>query len=309
MTQQGPGASWCKAHYCSQLHIEMRSYVYKSLEADEIRLLELHYGDSDAELTANLHVYRLPEVEEPRYGHEVFITRDDGFNVPNAPEYQALSYTWGTDAATQPLLHILDGENVSQISIQPSLDDALRQLRKAIPRNSSQLFWIDAICINQSDIPEKNTQIKKMAIIYNRADSVAVWLGCHDKDSHRAINFIKKLLELNDFDPLTRDPGTPPEWAALLNLMQRPWFNRRWIVQEIALARRATVFCGDQSVSWQDFSGAVALCVSRHQDLRRLFQSGKTLKVIQISLGRLMDWEQRLWWMSRTIFLESRMMA
>lgn len=70
-----------------------------------------------------------------------------------------------------------------------------------------------------------------MAMIYNRADGVCVWLGREDKDSNRAIEFIERLLRLDDFDPLTQDPGTPAEWAALMNLMQRSWFNRRWIVQ------------------------------------------------------------------------------
>jgi len=57
--------------------------------------------------------------------------------------------------------------------------------------------------------------------------------------------------------------------------MQRPWFNRRWIVQEISLARSATLYCGNQSVSWPDFSAATALFVARHRDLRHLFQSSK----------------------------------
>lgn len=57
--------------------------------------------------------------------------------------------------------------------------------------------------------------------------------------------------------------------------MQRPWFNRRWIVQEISLARSATLYCGNQSVSWADFSAATALFVARHRDLRHLFQSSK----------------------------------
>lgn len=112
-------------------------------------------------------------------------------------------------------------------------------------------------------------------MIYNRASNVTVWLGNEDKDSTRAFDFIERLLELENFDPLTKDPGTPAEWAALHNLMQRPWFNRRWIVQEIALARKATLLCGNESVSWNDFSAAVALFVARYRDLRRLFQSSE----------------------------------
>lgn len=109
-------------------------------------------------------------------------------------------------------------------------------------------------------------------MIYNRAESVSVWLGLEDKDSGRAIDFIESLLKLEDFDLVSSEASSANEWAALHNLMQRPWFNRRWIVQEISLARHATLFCGSQSVSWQDFSAAVALFVARYRELRPLFQ-------------------------------------
>lgn len=265
----------------------MRPYQYKSLEADEIRLLKLQGGDTDAEVEGSLRIYRLPEDEEPQYGHEVLLTRDGGFNVHKAPKYQALSYTWGEETRSQPLLNILEDGTFYHLPIKPNLDDALRQFRKDMTSHQSQMFWIDAVCINQEDVTEKSNQIRKMAMIYNRADSVSVWLGREDKDSSRAIEFIERLLKLDNFDPLTSDPGTPAQWAALLNLMHRRWFNRRWIVQEIALARRATIFCGSQSVSWQDFSSAVALFVSRYQDLRQLFQSSKDFQYHPNYLGEV----------------------
>jgi hypothetical protein len=102
----------------------MDAYIYNALEIDEIRLLELRYGDINTQLDANLHIYRLPDDEEPRSGHQVFLTRDSGFNVPNAPSYQALSYTWGVDAPTQPVLKYSRTETFptsqsSQISTVP----------------------------------------------------------------------------------------------------------------------------------------------------------------------------------------------
>jgi hypothetical protein len=39
------------------------------------------------------------------------------------------------------------------------------------------LLWVDAICINQDDIEERNRQVKLMAFIYSRALAVLVWLG------------------------------------------------------------------------------------------------------------------------------------
>ena len=252
----------------------MREYKYAPLEGDDIRLLELQAGKGDADLHGKIHRFRLPEEDEPSLSHEVTLTREGGVNVPNAPRYSALSYTWG-DPRQLFHIHVLQDGMLCQLPIKENLCDALRRLRQDIPPHGSLLIWVDAICINQDDIPEKNSQISKMAQLYNRAESVCVWLGPEDKDSGRAIDFIDRLLRLEDFDPLTQDPGTPTEWAALHNLMQRGWFSRRWVVQEISLARNATLFCGQSSVSWPDFAAAAALFVARYRDLRHLFQSSK----------------------------------
>ncbi len=54
--------------------------------------------------------------------------------------------------------------------------------------------------------------------------------------------------------------------------MRRPWFSRRWIVQEIALARWATLHCGDKQVKWQDFADAISLFHSKQHEIRKLFR-------------------------------------
>ena len=127
----------------------MRIYRYTPLEADEIRLLELQSGDDDAELQGSLHRYRLPEDVEPKSGTEVLLTREGGFNVPNAPNYEALSYTWGENARSRLFLKLLDENRFAQMNIKPNLDAALRRLRRDIPRDQSRMIWCDAICINQ----------------------------------------------------------------------------------------------------------------------------------------------------------------
>jgi len=249
----------------------MHEYQHEPLEADEIRLFELQAGDPESDLHGSIHRFRFPEDQQD----ELVLTRESGNSVPNAPRYSALSYTWGANPRNTKTISVLQGGRLCSLGVKPNLYDALKRLRKDIPRHGSLMFWVDAISIFQDDIPEKNTQIQKMAMIYNRAETVSVWLGQEDKDSARALEFIERLLQLEGFDPLTQDPGSTAEWAALHNLMQRPWFNRRWIVQEIALARSATLYCGDQSISWPDFSAATALFAARHRDLRHIFQSSK----------------------------------
>jgi hypothetical protein len=40
---------------------------------------------------------------------------------------------------------------------------------------------------------------------------------------------------------------------ALQSFFQRPWFYRVWIIQEVSMARRATIFCGDDVIAWDTF--------------------------------------------------------
>lgn len=98
-----------------------------------------------------------------------------------------------------------------------------------------------------------------MAEVYSRATRVCVSLGEASVDSDLALNFISRVVNLDDCDRLVADRGTPQEWAALSSLMRRPWFSRRWVVQEIALAASATLYCGDAFVDWADFADAVSL--------------------------------------------------
>lgn len=47
------------------------------------------------------------------------------------------------------------------------------------------------------------------------------------------------------------------DWHA--QLLRNEWFGRRWVVQEIALAKKATVHCGHRHVPWTDVSDAISL--------------------------------------------------
>lgn len=48
-------------------------------------------------------------------------------------------------------------------------------------------------------------------------------------------------------------PQTDPFWTASLNLVDNDWFRRVWTYQEILLAKRAIVLCGDDDVDWNTF--------------------------------------------------------
>ncbi|KAF7514603.1 hypothetical protein G7054_g15168 [Neopestalotiopsis clavispora] len=182
-------------------------------------------------------------------------------------EYEALSWCWGVD---EPMyaVRIEDGEVTFKIKVKRELALALKHLRHP---HKARTLWIDAICMNQNDPDERNHQVQMMSRIYTRADQVCVWLGEDIPESKLAIDFIKdEIMELKNFDTICSDKQYTHKWQALMMLMQAVWFSRRWVIQEIALARQATVYCGTQSISWKDFAIAVELFVEVETATHRL---------------------------------------
>ena len=117
-------------------------------------------------------------------------------------------------------------------------------------------FWIDALCINQTDNDEKGQQVRLMREIYASAESVIVWLGESTIYTNEARDFIPTLLNAietlqDDDQPITvdaltrfqscRTPSTG--WVALNHFLRNPLFERVWIIQEIVAASRATLMC------------------------------------------------------------------
>lgn len=54
--------------------------------------------------------------------------------------------------------------------------------------------------------------------------------------------------------------------------MRSSWFSRRWVIQELALAKDATVHCGEKEVHWRDFADAISLFVLHFEQIRKLFE-------------------------------------
>ena len=221
---------------------------------NSLRLLKLWHGD---ELTEEV-VCNLFEVEPDRKGDHT---------------YEALSWTWDSAGPTNKIKvnKEIDGEDVAfDLSISSNLYSALRALRY---KKKSRVLWVDAICINQDkDQPnERNHQIPMMPSIYGDAEQVCVWLGDSTKESDQAIDFIEKIMkDIWKLDQLCDDRREAHNWAVLLELIMRPWFSRRWIVQEIALAEKGLIYCGRRTISWRTFSDAVSLFVEVETATHRL---------------------------------------
>jgi hypothetical protein len=181
--------------------------------------------------------------------------------------YEALSWCWGTGDKNRCINIRSNGTNYAKY-IGENLFHALKALRRP---DKDRYLWIYAVCINQEHLNEKNHQVEMMHEIYGNAERVCIWLGEANRSSKTAIKFIKdEVLKLDDFDTLCDSKEASRKWRALLELMQRPWFSRRWVVQEIALARTALIYCGKDQISWKVFAIAVELFVEVETATHRL---------------------------------------
>lgn len=212
-------------------------YEYTSLEnpTSQIRLLEVfHDGPkSNNQIECRLTVW----------------------DITNAPSYHAISYTWGREKPTE-YVH-LDG---TVMAVRKNCADVLRQL---LYFKSSRYYWIDALCIDQSSVNERNHQVARMGRIYSDAAHVLVCL-CEDGfiDAEYAFSIISRLWEYYfprtskglPVEPIERLPlhgfysfpgmDTARFALSLEALTRHTYFTRVWIVQELVLAQHVSMYCG-----------------------------------------------------------------
>jgi hypothetical protein len=204
-------------------------YIYRPLlEVREFRLLYLLPGQFEETIQCTLAHKSLTEL----------------------PHYFAVSYTWGAPELAREVE--VDGIT---ILVRENLFQLLRHLRQP---HSSLVLWIDALCIDQSSIPEKNIQVPLMGQIYSSAKSVFVWLGLHaDRSEHFFDSVpVDNHLQLKyggDTPGLSTSISTTAATDASRSLYSRAYWTRTWIVQEIVLASRVDVFCGDRFCHWNFF--------------------------------------------------------
>ncbi|QPC74544.1 hypothetical protein HYE68_005296 [Fusarium pseudograminearum] len=257
------------------------------------------------------------------------------FSSPTRPEYHALSYTWnppyGDDAIryteTEMRSILLNG---SKFSVMPNLYDAFFQLHQSCPQMP---FWIDALCINQSNLQERKLQVSIMDRIFGGASRVVVWLGkpypnlelalravermasvavtmsksiIREQKYHHT-HYLAEMKEVYGLEPLSFD-----EADALITLFECRWFARQWVIQEVALAGQIDIVCNDMSVPFDKIgstalflhlSGLFMACSNllmvRGKDPElinktHLFQAERTLIVREWCKGEHSEWKDEL---------------
>jgi hypothetical protein len=208
----------------------------------------------------------LPAEKEDRIECQLSIIERD-----QAPPYKALSYAWGRPTDTR--LIVCGGK---KLKIPANLRNALWRIRDPA---EIQLLWADAVCINQSDEQERGHQVKYMGSIYSNAEQILVWLGSDASDVFDCFDDAKEFEEaealfdtiyaavdsINSQEPSMQVCSNVPRfqlgdldhdacyaWTTFAKLLDRPWFSRLWVVQEVGLGKSVIALFGDARMEFDD---------------------------------------------------------
>jgi len=232
----------------SQLHCDEVFEYSKLQRIDETRLLRLHPGSHDDEIVGTIeHVVLLT------CGH---VAQSDTHQLVGCvvcekvqiPPYEALSYAWGNPKSTGMIyIHNPSSKVTQSMGIASNCAQALRQLRLV---DEERVIWVDAICINQADLAERSAQVRIMHRIYRAASRVLIYLGDSSSDSDKAISILED--DANGDRPFITDHLNQAETEAVINLLNRDWFHRVWVLQEVAWSKSALVICGSRVTFWRE---------------------------------------------------------
>ncbi|KAI1749037.1 heterokaryon incompatibility protein-domain-containing protein [Xylaria castorea] len=232
------------------------TYKYRSLGSSrlQLRLLRILPGGADGELRGTIiHGY-----------------------LTSNPNYLAISYAWNnrslfSDTDKGRGLDRLVVDDVSFILIGKNISSSLRQVR--LVDKETDNMWIDAVCIDQENLPERSAEVLHMRTIYQMARSVQIWLGPEKNDSGLALKLISHFsssrweevrsqpnpaeftwMNSTDMEQMEYDlhnSETRTMWLAVSRLFERAWWNRTWVVQEATLANDIVFMCGNVTIDWR----------------------------------------------------------
>ena len=217
------------------------AYNHLDRTRDEIRLLRL-----PPKYRTNATPRSLDGLRESK----IFCTLERA-DLRQCPPFEALSYAWGDCNDTLPIL--LDGFH---FQITRNLYSALENLQY---EDKDRLLWIDALCINQLDVVERNDQVGHMHDIYSIATRVIVWLAEASERHLYAMDLIelmardKALHILPSLEPHVdvhgMDLSSSTLRSSLVSFFELPWWWRVWTVQEFVLGGDVVFECGTRILS------------------------------------------------------------
>jgi hypothetical protein len=166
--------------------------------------------------------------------------------------YSAVSYCWGGQA--QPCEISLGG---ASFKVTRNLFEILLELRTSSLED--QVLWIDALCINQLDVSERNSQVKQMHMVYAYASTTLICLGPASKAGVSMMQFLHDCPVDQDtaaelLDSLERRDNNfvLAFYQGLVEFYLCEYWTRVWVVQEIYHSRRhdIKVIWGGQAIDY-----------------------------------------------------------
>ncbi|KAK8045867.1 hypothetical protein PG996_013931 [Apiospora saccharicola] len=146
-------------------------------------------------------------------------------------DFMALSYVWGSK------------ENLATITVNGARFQVRRNCEAAIEHirdpEVSKIIWIDAICINQNSARENAAQVQRMGRTYKDAAKTIIWLGPQETETESTSFLVWGKSRVTD-------------------MLQREWWTRVWIIQELCLSKNPVLLIGRREVDWDDFSKKLA---------------------------------------------------
>ncbi|ETS81173.1 hypothetical protein PFICI_06175 [Pestalotiopsis fici W106-1] len=264
----------------------MQKFAYPPLPSNGkiyIRLVRLYPGtfDEDVCITMRHEIFadKTADLSNSALGR-----RSD------RPIYEAISYAWDKGDLRPAHISVRYAKEcrdespnavVSDLTTAAPVDgwlplgpNALSALRHFRFTDRPRDLWIDSMCIDQGDSIDKGRQVAMMGEIYARAKAVLVWLGEAAQDSDLAMTCMEDVGTQVRFEKSSRSilatpdcrdnslldrsipvPFSVDEMRAVYHLLNRRWFERLWVRQEITLAdqKTATIACGCKKMLWKTF--------------------------------------------------------
>lgn len=215
-------------------------------------------------------------------------------------EYIALSYTWGP--SDPPCYIILNGR---YFPVSQNLEAALRAAR--VGWDQKLVLWVDALCINQSNLGERGVQVQRMRELYGGAAWIIIHLGAESNDlGMRTIRTVADKIK-KGFDwredsfriaTSTKEGEPNSERDALIaafKVFTLSYWSRMWIIQELAMAQDYTCCSGNEWVSLADIRQVMKLFVLNTDSLIALLPEDyltNNVAEFQSTVGIL-------WWIGR----------
>ena len=266
--------------------------LYRPLQAGNIRVLKLLPGMPGAVIRCEFSIRSLG----------------------GPADYESLYYALGSPT---PISHIYI--NGLSIRVTSNLASALDNLRYD---DRSRYLWVDSLCIDPENVQERNSQVPLLAPILLSARGVCVWLGMENSESHSVMSSsydstlgILRVIhdQIRNAKPIynLRQDVLRGLVGFIRDSSASDWFPRG-AVQAICLAKRATIYCGRDSMPWDFFADTLSAVNHDHELMTRLREEryvivnmwSECVSNIENSIRRLDDGQ-----IERRSSLESLVMA